>query len=153
MNKIEYIWTDGTNEDFQLFYQITENYYSKIVGGVENRKTFIPYNISDSIHNVLIAYSNGIAVGCAGLKKYSETDIEVKRVWVEPEYRKHSIAANMMEKLEIKAKQQGFHRMILQTREIMSDAVRLYKKLGYCKIQNYPLYDEMYGAICFAKII
>ncbi len=59
----------------------------------------------------------------------------------------------MMEKLEIKAKQQGFHRMILQTREIMSDAVRLYTKLGYCKIQNYPPYDEMYGAICFAKII
>lgn len=150
-NHIEYMWTDGTNEDFQRFYQITENYYNKIAGGEENRKTFIPYNISDSIQNVLIAYRNGIAIGCAGLKRYSETEVEMKRVWVEPEYRKRNIATDMMNQLETLAKKQGFHRMILQTREIMSDAVGLYKKLGYCQIQNYPPYDEMHGAICFAK--
>lgn len=77
-----------------------EDYYSEIVGGEEHRKSFIPFNISDAIHDVIIAYMDGIAIGCAGLKKYSESDTEVKRVWVEPEY---------------------------------------------------PPYDEMDGAICFAK--
>lgn len=153
MEQIEYIWTDGTNEDFQSFYLKTEEYYSKIVGGVENRKSFITYNLSDCIHDVLIAYLDGLPIACAGLKRYSETDVEIKRVWVEPQYRGHNIATNLMNKLEFTAKQQGFGRMILQTREIMTDAVNLYKKLGYCQIQNYPPYDNMKGAICFAKTI
>ena len=33
--------------------------------------------------------------------------------------------------LEEKAKEKGFRRMILQTRQIMTDAVKLYEKLGY----------------------
>ncbi len=56
-----------------------------------------------------------------------------------------------MWKIETKAKQLGFQRTILQTREIMTDAVVLYAKLGYYRIDNYPPYNELNGAICFAK--
>jgi hypothetical protein len=35
----------------------------------------------------------------------------------------------------------------------MKDAVGLYKKLGYKQIDNYPPYDKLDGAICFAKIL
>lgn len=38
---IIYKWTDGNDEDFQRFYLKTEEYYSSIVGGIENRKGFI----------------------------------------------------------------------------------------------------------------
>lgn len=151
MSDIEYKWTDGTDETFHRFYLITEEYYSKIVGGVENRKSFIPYNISMSIQDVLIAYIDDLPVACSGLKKYSEQDIEIKRVWVEPEYRGHHIATDIMEIIEAKARQLGFQRTILQTREIMTDAVELYRKLGYYRINNYPPYHELDGAICFAK--
>ena len=89
---IIYKWTDGNDEDFQRFYLKTEEYYSSIVGGIENRKGFIPYNISESITEVLIAYIDDTAVGCAGLKRYSEEDVEIKRVWVNPENRGQHIA-------------------------------------------------------------
>lgn len=151
--KSDYLWTDGMHKDFQRFYQITEDYYNRITGGAQNRKSFIPFNISDSIHDVLIAYINGIAIACAGLKPYSERNIEVKRVWVEPEYRGRHIASDLMKQIEEKARSQGFERTILQTRELMTDAVQLYKKLGYEQIQNYPPYDGMNEAICFAKDI
>ena len=146
-----YKWTDGNDIDFQKFYMKTEEYYSNIVGGIENRKEFIPYNISECITEVLIAYIDGEAVGCAGLKKYSEIDVEIKRVWVEPEQRGHHIALKMMAQIEERASNDGYKRTILQTREIMEDAVELYKKLGYTKIDNYPPYDKLDGAICFAK--
>ena len=146
-----YKWTDGNDIDFQKFYMKTEEYYSNIVGGIENRKEFIPYNISECITEVLIAYIDGEAVGCAGLKKYSEIDVEIKRVWVEPEERGHHIALDMMAQIEERASNDGYIRTILQTREIMKDAVELYKKLGYTKIDNYPPYDKLDGAICFAK--
>ena len=45
----------------------------------------------------------------------------------------------------------GYKRTVLQTREIMEDAIGLYKKLGYTQIDNYPPYDRLDGAICFAK--
>lgn len=40
--ELDYKWTNGTHEDFQKFYQITENYYNEIVGGINNRKSFVP---------------------------------------------------------------------------------------------------------------
>lgn len=61
-----------------------------------------------------------------GLKRYSDDDVEVKRVWIEPDYRGQHIAANLMEMLENRARQQGFQRTILQTRQSMIAAVKLY---------------------------
>ena len=150
MGKLEFLWTDGSSKDFQMFYRKTEDYYSKIVGGVSNRAGFIPYNLSESISDVLIAYSDGTAVGCAGLKKYSDADVEIKRVWVEPDWRGKKIATQLMEHIEEKARLKGFKRAILQTRPIMTDAIGLYEKRGYVLIDNYPPYDKLEGAICMA---
>ena len=147
---MEYIWTDGNDQDFQRFYLKTEEYYSQIVGGKKNRTGFIPYNLSESISDVLIAYADGKAVGCAGLKRYSGQDVEIKRVWVEPEWRGKHIATALMDQIEDKARQMGFKRAILQTRPIMPDAVGLYESRGYVLIENYPPYDKLDGAICMA---
>lgn len=148
---IKYIWTDGTNETFRKFYLITEEYYNGIVGGAGNRKSFMPYNISDSIHDVVLAYIDDTAAACAGLKKYSEQDAEVKRVWVEPAYRGNGLGTAIMEQIERKARAEGFQRTILQTRAIMTEAVGLYQKLGYRQIPCYPPYDQLDGAVCFAR--
>ena len=148
---IDYKWTDGRNEDFQKFYLKTEEFYSSIVGGRKNREAFIPYNISESITDVLIASVEGAAVGCAGLKAYSDSDVEIKSVWVDPEFRGNHISTAMMDALEAKAVELGFRRAILQTRPQMEEAVHLYTKRGYVLIDNYPPYDKLDGAICFAK--
>ena len=147
---MEYIWTDGNNEAFRRFYLKTEEYYSRIAGGRKNREGFIPYNLSESISDVLIAFADDKAVGCAGLKRYSDQDVEIKRVWVEPEWRGKHIATELMDLIEDKAKQMGYIRAILQTRPVMPDAVSLYEHRGYVLIENYPPYDKLEGAICMA---
>ena len=151
--QVDYRWTNGKDEDFHRFYLETEAYYSHIVGGQQNRRAFVPYNLSESISDVIIASIDGIAVGCAGLKVYSDGDAEIKRVWVEPNFRGNHIAGEMMDRIERKAMELGFRRTILQTRPIMKDAVAFYLKRGYHQIDNYPPYDQMDGAICFAKTI
>ena len=148
---IDYKWTDGSNADFQKFYLKTEEFYSSIVGGLKNRAAFVPYNISESITDVLIASISGVAVGCAGLKAYSDSDVEIKRVWVDPEFRGNHISTVMMDELEKRAVELGFKRAILQTRPQMEEAVHLYTKRDYVLIDNYPPYDKLEGAICFAK--
>ena len=151
MGEITYTWTSVTNSDFQMFYQITEDYYSSLVGGVSKRKGFVPYNASAQIPDVLIAYDDGKAVGCAGLKRYDDKSTEIKRVWVQPEYRRQHIAGKLMQLVEQKAKEQGFARVILQTRPQMTEAVGMYTKRGYKLIENYPPYDKLVGAVCYAK--
>ncbi len=151
--QIEYRWTDGNDKDFQAFYEKTEEYCSRLVGGLKNRKAFVPYNISESITWVLIAYKNGDPIGCAGLKEYSENVVEIKRVWVEPEHRRNGIASEMMTLIEKKALELGYETAVLQTRTIMRDAVELYEQRGYAQIENYPPYDRLEGAICFSKEI
>ena len=149
--KTDYRWTDGNDEDFRKFYLKTEEFYSSIVGGLKNREAFVPYNLSESISDVLIASVDGVAVGCAGLKAYSDSDVEIKRVWVDPEFRGNHISTAMMDALEQRAQELGFRRAILQTRPQMEEAVHLYTKRGYELTDNYPPYDKLEGAICFAK--
>lgn len=151
MEGMKFIWTDGRDEAFRKFYIKTEEYYSEIVGGIDNRRGFVPFNASDVIPYVLTVYHDGTPVACGGLKPYSEDDAEIKRVWVEPEYRRQHLAREIMSRIEEKASKLGFKRVILQTRPIMEDAVGLYLKLGYMQIENYPPYDRLEGAICFAK--
>ena len=81
---------------------------------------------------------NGTPIGCAGFKEYSQTDAEIKRVWVQPEFRGKHIASDMMSQIENKIKNKGYKRAVLQTREIMTDAIRLYEKCGYLRVDNYP---------------
>ena len=150
---LRFVWTDGGNEEFRHFYLITEQYYNRIVGGEENREQFIPYNLSAAVEDVLLVYQDDHAIACAGLKKYSEKDAEIKRVWVEPAYRGRHIASMMMRRIEERALMKGYQRTILQTRETMADAVGLYTGLGYRLIDNYPPYDKLEDAICFAKVL
>ena len=151
--KVVYKWTDGNSEDFQRFYSKTEEYYSSIVGGIRNREGFVPYNISANITRVLIAYVEGVPAGCVGLKTYSENEIEIKRLWVDPEYRGNHIADELMDRIEKRAKYFGYEKAILQTRPQMGAAVSLYLKRGYVLINNYPPYDKLEGAICFSKTL
>ena len=150
---IEFRWTNGSDEAFHDFYLKTEDFYSSIVGGRKNREAFIPYNISESISDVLIAEIDGKAIGCGGLKMYSRNAIEIKRLWVDKEYRGKHIATEIMERLENRAEREGCTRLILQTRPQMEGAISLYTKRGYKKIDNYPPYDKLEGAICFEKCI
>ena len=148
---LRFTWTDGNDKVFRDFYLITEAYYSRIAGGEEKRRQFVPYNLSFAVEDVLLVRRNEVPAACAGLKRYSDTDAEIKRVWVEPAYRGQGIASLMMTILEDKAKAKGYRRTVLQTRELMTDAVALYTKRGYRKIENYPPYDKLEGAVCFAK--
>lgn len=76
-------WTDGNDEAFHRFYLKTEAYYNILVGGIGNRQDYVPHNLSESISDVIIAYVDGTAAGCAGLKAYREDTVEIKRVWVD----------------------------------------------------------------------
>ena len=111
MNNYRIRWTDGNDREFELFHAITENYYNQLVGGPQNRQSFVTGNQSKDVKYAMIVYSKeDVPVACSGLKEHGNGDVEIKRVWVQPPFRGQHIATFMIRKLEIFAHEHGYRR-------------------------------------------
>lgn len=150
---LHFLWTDGTHPAFAAFSQCLEDYFNALVGGCANRKEFIRFNARYDIHDVLLAYDGETPVACASYKAHDSHTAEVKRVFVREDYRGQGISRLLMAQLEQRAVTQGYTTLILQTREACREAVGLYRAIGYRQIPNYPPYDTMPIAVCFAKAL
>ncbi len=146
-------WTTGEDPAFRAFYDITEDYYTQIAGGADRRRAFVPFNLSEGIPEVCLAILEGCAVGCVGVRRHSASDAELKRLWVDPEYRRRGIGTGLTACAEERARALGCTRMILQTRPLMEGACVLYEGRGYRLIPNYPPYDSLEGAVCYAALL
>src|ERR1700712_4475925 len=45
---------------------------------------------------LLLAYNNNIAIGCAAIRKLDTETAELKRMFVQPEFRKHKIGQTLL---------------------------------------------------------
>ena len=117
----------------------------------EDHAYYAQFNKPDLIKEVVIAYQDGKPAGCGAIKKYSETEAEVKRMYVQPEFRGHGIASAILSELEKWALELGFSECILETGKKQYEAVSLYPKRGYGIIPNYGQYVQMENSICMRK--
>ena len=145
--------TNGQDGDFIQLCHALDRFLNELVGGEENRAQYIPYNALDDIHDVLVAYENDIPIGCASFKRYDEGSAEVKRVFVQEEYRSKGIGRVLMESLEQLAKDKGYSCLILESGEPLAAAMRLYRSLGYTVIPNYGQYVNMSDSVCMKKVL
>lgn len=110
-----------------------------------NKITGIPY--------VIVAYAGEKPVGCGALKPFDEENLEVKRMYVIPEFRGKGVAAQILEALENWAAKLNYNRCVLETGEKQPEAIALYKKNGYQRIENYGQYQGVANSLCFAKTV
>lgn len=148
---MKYVYTDGCDRDFIELCHELDSFLNEIVGGEENRATYIPYNKLDSIHDVIVVYNGDTPIGCAAFKKYDDLHAEVKRVFIKKEYRGRGISRCLMENLEKAAKNKGYKYFILESGEPLVAAMALYRKTGYKVIPNYGQYKDMTDSVCMMK--
>lgn len=146
-----YEHTDGSNQDFVALCHELDAYLNRIVGGEENRAQYIPYNSLDDIHDAFVAYDEDKSVGCAAFKRYDDKTAEVKRVFICEEYRGRGISKKLMGLLEQTVREQGYSSLILESGEILTEAMALYRKIGYEVIPNYGPYMDMTESVCMGK--
>jgi len=79
--------------------------------------------------------------------------MEVKRMFVLPEFRGKGIATKILVELENWAKELLYNKCVLETGKRQPDAIALYEKNGYLKIPNYGQYANMENSVCFEKVI
>ena len=111
------------------------------------------YNKIEDIGTVVISYADGNPVGCGAFKPFDEETVEIKRMFVQPEYRGKGLAGRMLRELEAWAKKIGFSRSVLETGKKQVEAIGLYEKHGYRRIPNYGQYIDQPNSVCFEKMI
>lgn len=86
-------------------------------------------------------------MGCIALRDFGDGVGEVKRMYVDPEYRGGGVGGLLLHGLEEGAKALGYKELYLDTLSRLESACALYKSKGYETMQPYnhtPVDDVLY---------
>jgi putative acetyltransferase len=101
-----------------------------------------------------VAYDDdGSAIGCGGLRRLTETEAEVKRMFVLPNHRGTGVSTAILDQLEVFGRENAYSRLVLETGDRQPDAVRFYQRQGYARIPNFGHYVGVAGSLCFEKVL
>jgi carbonic anhydrase len=99
---------------------------------------------------LLVAALAGNPAGCVAFKKLDDATCEVKRMFVDPAFRKKGVARALMLRLLEEASRRGYRRVRLGTLHTMTAAQALYRDLGFVEIPRYRP-DEHTDTMFFEK--
>lgn len=147
--KLKIIRTNSKNKDFiNLVKQLDA--YLKITDQDEH-EFYNQFNNIDVLKEVVVIYDDEVAVGCGAIKKFDDSSMEIKRMYLSSEQRGKGFAQKILAELETWAKELGYQKCVLETGKRQIEAVQFYKKCNYKIISNYGQYIEMENSICFEK--
>ena len=141
--------TNNQNPDLIVLVKELDAYL-KITDGDEH-EFYNQFNGLDNISHCVVAYVDGKPAGCFAIKEFDENAMEIKRMYLRPEYRGKSIAEQIITELESWALELGYQKTVLETGERQVEAVRFYHKMGYELTLNYGQYIGMENSSCFEK--
>ena len=106
---------------------------------------------SDDLAVLLVAWRDGVALGCSGLRLLGHGTGEVKRVFVRPQARRHGVGSALLRELEAAALARGVSTLRLNTRHDLVEARSLYAAHGYREVPAFN--DGPYAEHWFAKAL
>jgi putative acetyltransferase len=110
-----------------------------------------PKPTADDIAVFLVARSEGVAVGCGGLRAIDADHGEVKRMFVTPSARGTGVSTAILRALEAEARDRGWTRLVLETGVEQPDAIRFYTREGFTEIPRFGHYVHSEISRCFGK--
>lgn len=117
----------------------------------EEHAFYAQFNKVDKIKHCVVAFWENQAVGCGAIRALDEEAMEVKRMFVLPEFRGKGIAGAVLQELEGWTRELGFTRCVLETGKKQPEAIGLYQKSGYRIIPNYGQYAGVENSVCMEK--
>lgn len=97
----------------------------------------------------VVATSDGRPVACGGVQQIDEQTAEIKRMWVADDWRGAGLGTRMLRHLEAEAARLGHARVVLDTHDALTEAVSMYERAGYRRIERYN--ENPYARAWFAK--
>lgn len=94
-------------------------------------------NIPEAFEVFYCLVDRGDVIGTVALKKIDERTVELKALYLHKEYRGQGLGSLLMSVSVNEAKTRGFKRIMLDSMLKYEDALRLYEKFGFEKIDRY----------------
>ena len=148
---MELRFVSQNSKDYAMLAKKLDDYYISLVGDVHLR--YAAVNDPRNMNCIIVAYEGSTPIGCGCWKALDGETAEVKRIYVEPQYRRRGIASTIIELLESHILVSGYSKALLETARTTDDSRQLYLSLGYREI---PYYGSPAGAEncrCFLKEI
>nr|WP_284241204.1 GNAT family N-acetyltransferase [Paenibacillus glycanilyticus] len=101
----------------------------------------------------MVAYIDGVAVGCGAIRPLDETTVELKRFYVDPDYRRQGIAGMVLASLENKAIAMNRRVMRLEAGAPQPEALHFYASKGYYEIERFGEYADSESSLCYEKVL
>ncbi|MBR0870832.1 MarR family transcriptional regulator [Bradyrhizobium tropiciagri] len=97
----------------------------------------------------IVAMSDGLPIGCVGLKGGGAEIAEIKRLWVAPSARGLGLGRRLMDAAENAARELGIAVLRLDTNSALAEAGQLYRRSGWTEIPRFN--DDPYPDLFFEK--
>jgi GNAT superfamily N-acetyltransferase len=97
----------------------------------------------------LVAMSDGLPIGCVGLKGTGGERAEIKRLWICPTARGLGIGRRLMHAAEAVARELSVKTLRLDTNSALPEALQLYRTSGWVEIDRFN--DDPYPDLFFEK--
>jgi putative acetyltransferase len=99
---------------------------------------------------LILAYKNKVSVGCAGIRELDKDTAELKRMFVQPEYRQYKIGRKLLELAIDIARKLNYQIIRLDTLPTMTQAQNLYRSFGFYEIPSYR-FNPVSGTVYMEK--
>jgi len=99
--------------------------------GIEHELATLPGPYAPPGGRLLVAVHDGRVAGCVALKPYDHATVELKRLYVRPEFRGHRIGEQLVDAVMAEARRIGYARVILDSHISMTKAHALYRAAGF----------------------
>ncbi len=103
---------------------------------------------------VLLAFEeNGALLSCGAIKRLNETEAEVKRMFTVPDARGRGLAKQLLGLLIQHGQAAGYQRLVLETGDLQPEAIALYEKTGFTRIENFGYYVGIENSLCYELLL
>jgi N-acetylglutamate synthase-like GNAT family acetyltransferase len=110
-----------------------------------------PNKYEEPLGAFIIAKENENVIGCVGLRNLDNKICEIKRLFVNDDYKGRGIGKKLVKKIIRVAKIKNYERIRLDTINTMEVALKIYYKNGFYEIE--PYYNNPYDNIVYLEKI
>ena len=150
MNTLRFSEQSPVTPDAQLLLGEFSAILTSVTGN-NGQRHFLPNTMSEPGSYFVVAYRQQLPAACGSLQRRDADTAELKRIYTRPN--KTGDGSQLLQHLEGVARQNGYLRLVCETRTINTAAVAFYLKNHYHRIENYGPYQGRYEAICFEKML